>query len=127
MSRLARAEREAGLLVDMPGGGQHAMGPQRNLCVSHSARKAVALVDEPRAQTQPARLGVYKEQPDTCRAGLIILHQHHAADIFAVQLRDPASLALCVEVVDEIGDDLRAEPFERVAPTVLLEIEFGMA
>ena len=73
MSRLARGESEAGFLVNMAGSTQHAVGPQCDLGVSNIARKAHAVVDQPRAQTQRARLRSDQEQADTRDVGLIIL------------------------------------------------------
>ena len=127
MSRLAGGEREASLFINMARSAQHAVRPECDLCISNGARKAHAFVDELRAQTQSASLRIDQKQPDACDAGLIILHQQDTADVFAVQLGDPSSLALCVEVVDEIGDDLRAEAFERLAPTVFPQVELGVA
>ena len=49
------------------------------------------------------------------------------ADVLAVQLGDPAAFAFGVVVVDEIGDDLRAQALERLAPAVFLRVKLGMA
>ena len=51
----------------------------------------------------------------------------HAADVSAVEFGDPAALALRIEVVGEIGDDLRADAFEWLAPAVFLRVEHGVA
>ena len=59
--------------------------------------------------------------------GCFVLHQHHAADILAVHLGDPAALQLGIVVVDEVGDDLRAQALERIGPAVFLRVKFGMA
>src|SRR6185437_13867117 len=44
-SGLARCELESRALIDMPCGGEHAVRPQSDLCVTFSSRKAHALVD----------------------------------------------------------------------------------
>ena len=56
-----------------------------------------------------------------------IFHQHDAADILAVHLGDPAALALFVVIVDEVGDDLRAQALERIGPAVFLRVKLGVA
>jgi hypothetical protein len=116
MSRLARCEGEAGFLIDVACCRQHAVGPQRDLCVSHSARKPHAFVNQLCADTQPTALRIDQEQTDARDTRQIILDQDYATDVFAIQFCDPAALAFCIEVVDEIGDDLRTKAFERSAP-----------
>src|SRR5450755_4723480 len=55
---------EAGPLVDPPGLGQHAVGPEHDLRISRAAREAKAFVDQPRPDPQPARRRSHVEQPE---------------------------------------------------------------
>jgi len=57
-------ELEAGVLVDQPGGYQYVVGPEHDRLVAGAAREAHALVHEPGAYAEPARLGLHEEQPE---------------------------------------------------------------
>ena len=77
-------------------------------------------------QAEAASLRIDQQQAQSCDAGLIVFHQHDAADTLAVQLRDPAAFELRIEIVDEIGDDLRTKTLERLGPTVFSQIKLGV-
>src|SRR6266511_5078074 len=53
---------EAGLLVDVAGGDEHAVGPERDLAVARVAREAHAFLDQPRADAEPARLRLDQQE-----------------------------------------------------------------
>src|SRR5262249_1807563 len=120
VTRFARDEGETPTFIDMPCRCENAVRPECDLLVTGSVREADALVNEPRAQAQPTGLRINKQQAKASDATLVALHQHDAADILAVQLSNPASFELWIEVIDEIGNDLRAKTFERFAPAVFL-------
>src|SRR5262245_34117554 len=111
----------------MPGCRQNAVSPERDFFISRMACKSNALVDQSCPQAEATSLRIDQQQAQSCDAGLIVFHQHDAADILAVQLRDPAAFELRIEIVDEIGDDLRAQALERLGPTILLQIELRVA
>src|SRR6185503_1010684 len=73
-----------------------------------------------------ARLRIDQQQAD---AGYLvgIAHEEAAADVLAVDLADPAALALRIVLFGEVGDDAGDESFERLAPAELLGIERAVA
>src|SRR5215813_435402 len=73
-------ELEAHPLVNAAGGGEHALGPERDLAVARLARKAQRLLDQPGADAEPARLGLDQEQAQP-RDLLCVLHQQDRSDI----------------------------------------------
>ncbi len=123
---LAAGEREARFLIDVPRRGEHAVRPQRHFLVAGAAGKAGAFIDQPRPEPKPARLRIDDQQSDAGNIGRVG-DQKNAADIFAVQLGDPAAFALRIVLVGKIGDDLRADAFERFDPAVFLRVKFGVA
>src|SRR5512143_4206431 len=108
MPRLARGECETGSLIDVACRRQNAVRPERNLPVAGSMREAHALVHQPGSEAEPAPLRIDQQQTEAGDAGLLVLHQHDATNILAVDLRDPTTLPFGIEVVDEIRNDLRA-------------------
>jgi len=106
---------------------QHAVRPQSDLCVTFSPREAHALINKLGAQPESARFRVHQQQAQPRDIGLVVFHQHDAADILAIHLDDPAALALGIEIVDEIGDDLRTQALKRFGPAILTPIKFGVA
>src|SRR5262245_51665571 len=103
------------------------MGPESEFSISRMARKTNALVDQSCPQAQATCLRIDQQQAQSSDSGLIVFHQHDAADIFAVQLRNPAAFQFRIEIVDEIGDNLRAQTLERLGPAVLSQIKLGVA
>src|SRR5262245_8322187 len=124
---LTRCQLEPRALVDVPCGREHAVRPQSDFCIAFGKRKAHALIYKSGTQSESARFRVDQQQAQACDIGLVVLYQHDAADILAVHLGDPAPFALGIKIVDEIGDDLRAQTLKRIAPAVLAQIKFGVA
>src|SRR5262245_65676598 len=123
---LARCQPEPSAFVDVPCGGQHAVRPQSDLCVTFGPREAHAVIDKPGTQSKSARFRIHQQQAQPRDIGLIVLHQHDTADVLAVHLGDPAPLALGIEIVDEIGNDLRAQALKWITPAVLVQIKLGV-
>src|SRR6516162_6202807 len=93
-------ELEAGALVDAAGGGEHALGPERDLAVARIARKAQSLLDQPGADAEPARLGLDQQEAQP-RDILRFPHQQDRADILA--------LALAIQQRSRLGSWLRTK------------------
>ena len=106
--RLAGDEPKAGALVDVPRRDQDALRPQRHPAIAGRAGEADAFLGQPRADAEPARLGVDDQQP---QLGDLVgrAHHEHRADRLAVDLGDPAVLAGGIEILQEGGDDLGHE------------------
>src|SRR5262245_53906927 len=90
-------ELKAHPLIDAAGGGEHALGPERDLAVARLARKAQRLLDQSGADAEPARLGLDQEEAQP-RDLLCVPHQQNRSDILALALGDPAALALAIVV-----------------------------
>ena len=86
--------------------------PQPHAAVADLAREADALVDQPRADAEPARLRLDQQQPQLGDASSTALDQEHAADVLAVALGDPAALALRIEAPHEARHDLGDQRLE---------------
>src|SRR3984893_2286784 len=119
-------ECKAGALVDAAGGGEHALGPERDLAVARLACKAHSLLDQSGADTEPARLGLDQKEAQP-RDLLRFPHQQDRADILALALGDPAALALGGVVADEGRSYFRGQRFEPLIPTVFLPVERAVA
>src|SRR5262249_41777872 len=115
--RLLGDEGEPLLLINMPRFGEHTVCPEHKFPVAATPRETNALLDEPGAQSQAARLRLDQQQAElgNCLAGL---HDEHRADDLAVHLCDPATLARRVIRVDKICDDLGYQRFETLVPAV---------
>src|SRR5262245_2421880 len=118
-------ETEAGLLVDVAGRAEDAVGPERDLPVAGLARKAQALFHEASAHAESACLRL-DEQETQLGHRLRSLDEEDGPHDLAVLLGDPAALALRVEVVHELGHDLGDESLEALVPAVLLRVEGAM-
>src|ERR1700680_1564436 len=93
MVRFLRDAPKTALLVNAPRREQLALGPQNDLSITRLARKSDALVDQPSAQTQTARIGLDQQQTklgDSWR----LAHQEDAAEDLTASLGDPAAFAL---------------------------------
>ena len=82
---------EAARLVDGACRLQVAVGPQHHLAIALGAREGDALVGQPPAQAQAARLGREDQQAQLGDGGRLAHHEHRA-DPLAVDLGDPALL-----------------------------------
>src|SRR5262249_59204494 len=97
---------KAHALVDAAGGGEHAVGPERDLAVARLARKAQSLLDQSGADAEPAGLGLDQEEAQP-RDLIRVPHQQDRSDVLALSFGDPAALALGIMVADEGRDDFR--------------------
>src|SRR5204862_2895325 len=93
-------ELEAGALVDAAGGGEHGVGPQRQLAVARLACKAHRLLDQSGADAEATCSRLDQEEPQP-RDFIRFPHQQDGPDVLARPLRDPAALTLAVLVADE--------------------------
>src|SRR5260221_8107085 len=101
------------------------VGPEHELLVALRARKPDAFLDQAPAEPGTAG-GRLDEQQAQARLALVV-HHEHAADALAVALRDPAALALRIEVLEEVLDDSGAQRLELRTPSVLLVVEHRVA
>src|SRR5262249_18204609 len=104
--RLLIHQPEAGLLIDVASCVKNAVGPQRHPLILRPPRKANALVHETMADAEATCLRLDEEKPKL-RDRVGLPNEKHRAHALAVLLCDPASLATRIEVVHELGDDLR--------------------
>src|SRR5258708_19724578 len=119
--RLVAQAAEAGALVDVAGGDEDALRPQRDLAIARLAGEADAFIDQPCADAEAARLGLDQQQ---AQLGLRprLLDQEHRAEDLARLLGEPAALELGVVGGDEFGDDLGDHRLEALAPPEFLPI-----
>src|SRR2546428_8352256 len=119
---LAFDELKPRTLVDATRRDEDVVRPKGQLAISRYPSETDALVDESRANAEAARLRL-DEQEAKFRDGLGLPDAEHAARALVIDLGDPASLALAVEVGDELRDDVRHQRLERFVPPVLLPVE----
>src|SRR5579872_3028006 len=113
---------ETGPLVDTPRGEQHTVRPQRHLPVPGPLGEANAFLDQAASEAKTARRGLDEHQSEP--GDLIRLpDDKDRAHDFAVPLGDPAPLPLRIEVLDELGGDLRDQRLELLVPSILLRVQ----
>src|SRR2546429_599898 len=122
MMRLLSDELESGALINAARRGQIALRPQGHGRVACGPREAQAFLDEARAELQSSGARIDDQQPKF-RNFVILPHDEHRADALALELGDPAALALRIEVLDELGGDLGDEGLERDVPAVFLRVD----
>src|SRR5262245_48102351 len=120
--RLLVHQAKPGLLVDLPGGEQDAVGPERELAVAALPREPDALGHEPGADAEAAGAGLDQQQAQP-GDGLRPPDHEHRADGLGVLLRDPAALPLRLVVLDELGHDGGHQRLEALVPSVFLGVE----
>src|SRR5215212_1468044 len=108
-------EHETVFLVDVPGGIERAVGPEREPFVAASSCEADALLDEPVTQTQTACLGLDQEKPELGNRPVPLDHED-AAHPLPAHLGDPAPLLRRVVAFDEVSDDPRHQSLESLVP-----------
>src|SRR5687768_9475010 len=91
-------------LVNVPGGVENAVRPERELLVFPLSGKSDAFVDETLSDSLSARGRCHEQQPEL-RDGGSVLDQEDRPHALITQLGDPATLALRVEGSDEVHDD----------------------
>src|SRR2546423_10125854 len=102
--RLLRNEAESGALIDAARRGQIALRPQGHGRIACGFGEAQAFLDEARAELQSSGARIDDQQAELC--DLVVLpHHEYRADARAIELGDPAALALCIAVLDELGAD----------------------
>ena len=115
--RLARDQREAGVLIDLARGDQDALGPQRDPLVALLARGADALLDQRAPDAKAARVLLHQQQP---QLGDVVggLHQEDRADRLAVasaiqQCSREASKVLmnCAPISATSASKLMSQPY----------------
>src|SRR5262249_42179017 len=106
----------------------HAVRPERDLAIAHTARERRALAHEASAQPLAARRRLDVEHAELGDSfALRMLHQEDRADDLALLLRDPTALASRIEALEEVGHDARREGFVFVVPTVFARVEDRLA
>ena len=96
------------------------------ILVAGRAGEADAFVGQPRAEAKPARLRIDQQQAqarDASYPSPASREPTFSPSSSAIQQRS----RLRIVVVDEVGDDLRAQAFERFGPAVFLRVELGVA
>jgi hypothetical protein len=117
---------EPGLLIQAARCVQVALRPQRDPGVAGLPREPDALVDEPPADAEPARLGLDQEQPKF-GDGLRLPDEEHRADDGAVALGDPAMLPCRIEVIEKVGANPRGQSLELRVVAPLARVEHRVA
>ncbi len=117
---------EAGPLVDPPGAGQDVVGPQGDVGVPGLTGEAEHLLDQPRADAEPAGPRFHQQQPQP-RGGGVLAHAEHAAGRRAIDLSDPGRLGGRIPVVHVVGDDPGDEGLIGVIPAVLRRVQRPVA
>src|SRR5215210_9016180 len=111
MMRLLRGEGKSGALINRTRRGQIALRPQGHGRISCGFGEAQAFLDQAPAKLQSAGARIDDQQAKFGdRLGLA--HNEYRADAFALELRDPAALALRVEILDELGSNLTDQRLE---------------
>src|ERR1700720_2929931 len=98
------------------------MGVEVDFAVAATPREPDAFSDQPAAEAQPAGLRLDQEEAQPGHP-VGLLDQADGADGLAVALGDPATLALGVELADELRDDLGDQRLEALVEPVLLRVE----
>src|SRR5215211_7387624 len=111
------------LLVDAPGGVEHAVGPERELFVAAAPGETDALLDEVGAQAQATGLWLDQEKPQFGDR-IAGLYNKDATDDLAVHLGDPATLFGQVVIIDEVRYDTGDQSLEALVPAVLSRIKY---
>src|SRR5512140_1600574 len=116
---------KAGLLVDVTGGDQDAIGPQRDLPIAHLSGESKAFLHQaaPDAKTARLRLDVHQAQLGHLRGPF---DEEYGSDDLALPLGDPAAFALGVKLRDEFRRDLCDQRFELLVPSILLTVEHSV-
>lgn len=70
----------------------------------------------PRFDQQKAQLG----------HGLVLFDQEHAAEKLTIALGDPAALPMRLQLLDEVGDDMRHQGLEALIPAILAGVEHAV-
>ena len=88
--RLGRHQHEAGVLIDLAGGDQNALGPQRDLAIAAGLRERDAFADQPLAEplSAPGRIDQQQAQLGDVVA---VPDQKYRADLDAVDVRRSSS------------------------------------
>src|SRR6202021_374758 len=126
--RLFFHQAEAGSFVDAMGGGEHALGPQRDFAIAGGAREVDSFFYQGVAESLATWTRLHKEKPEFRGVRLVgMLDQKNVTHVLAVDFRDPAALANRIEFGDEIVDDARDQSFECAVPAELLRVAQALA
>ena len=104
-------------LVNTPGGDQQIVGPQHHFAVTRLAREADALVHQPAADTEPARLRIYQQHAQLGYPGGFC-DQENRSHRRAFALGDPAALPLRIVTLEEPRHEARYETLEFLVQSV---------
>src|SRR5260370_38263064 len=101
---LFAGQAEAGLFVDVPGGMEDALRPERNLSIACLPGKAHTFTHQAGADAQPPRRRLNQQQAQL-GDGLRLFDQKDGACDLSIFLGDPAALPFGVVMLNELGDD----------------------
>src|ERR1700680_152347 len=123
---LLRKTPKTARLVNAPRRKQLALGPQNDLSITRLAGESDALIDQPSAQTQTARVRLDQQQTklgDSWR----LAHQKDAAQDLTASLGDPAAFALDIECLHEMRRNFGDQRLEMLVITILFGVEHAVA
>ena len=110
----------------MAGGAEFALRPKHHLLVAGLAAEANAFGDQATAESQAAR-GRFHQQEAQLANGLRFPNQEDSTNDLAVFLCNPATLALGIEILDEVGNDFGDQRFEAFVIPIFLRVECTVA
>src|SRR5215469_2792362 len=121
--RLFAHQPEASGLIDSMCGRQNALSPESYPSVSGGSSEGDTFVHQCAAEPVAAGCWMYVKQSQPRHFRLIrMAHQKDVSHMTAVHLGDPAALAGCIEVSQEIRHDSRYQSFKGFVPTKLFDI-----
>src|SRR5713101_1062115 len=123
---LFAGQAEAGLFVDVPGGMEDALRPERDLSIACLAGKAHTFAHQAGADAQPPRRRLNQQQAQLGH-GLRLFDQEDGAYDLTIFLGDPAALPFGVVMLNELGDDASDQGLKAFVPSVLLGIKHAVA
>ena len=127
MVRRLADQAEARRLVDATGGGQHVIGPKRELPVTDCAGAGDAGVHEPTSDAPASgrRFDIKESEPGDRR--IVAADEEDRADDRAQAFGDPGALALGIVPGDKFAQDLRDQSLVGPVPAIFVVIEDGLA
>src|ERR1700679_2492270 len=124
--RLGFHERKASVLIDLAGGNQNALRPQRDSAIAAGAREGDAFGDQALPEALAARARLDQQQAEVCDL-VVAPDPEHRADRPSVDIGDPAAFARGVEGGDEFRRDLRDQSLERGIEAIFTGVARTMA
>ena len=124
--RLLMHQAETGCVVNVPGGTQNAVGPQRDLPIADLSCESYAFAHQAAADSLPAHLRLDQQQTES-RDCLRLFHQEDRANDLAALLCDPATVSVGVKALNELCDDAGNQRLKALVPPIFLGIQHPVA